>query len=184
MPTDDKDTKLVQDAEQPGSSALSSGALEKLFRNESLKDSEREHAFCEYWHRRADEEGLVSHTDLVALLDFLQWPYAIGDIIERFCSKDRLRPEDTGWLLTALPTNTFAHEQVLALTILRDSDLDWKTKLSRVLALRAGWATVKIVSQIPLEELDTARQVIEASKKPARTRNGLLRILNNRVKSG
>ena len=161
--------------------------LEDKFNNESLGTYEREHAFCGYWLARLQIERGLSRDSISRLLSYTDWWPVIAEVIGQLCRTDVLSNDDLDWLLETvpktIPQSRFSLEQLKALKCLRDQELGWQDKLPALLELKADWAVHRIIRSIPLDQIDTARHMIEGSKRPRRARNELLAALQSKIKS-
>jgi hypothetical protein len=157
--------------------------LEAQYQDPATEKYRREHAFYRYWHRRVAEGGRFTRQDLERLLRYPEWIQAIGDVLQQLCSRGGIDQGDLPWLIAAVPIDSYAHEQVSLLALLRDSAVPWEEKLERVLNGRADWARRRAVETLPLEQAERAREIIERSRCGKGTRNQLLRIVHQRVQS-
>jgi hypothetical protein len=140
----------------------------------------RESAFFNYWLRRVETQRILSRDDLDLLLRFPQWQYACNEIVQKLCVEGKIAPEDVDWLLTALPSDAFAHQQVQAFALWEDPSVGWEVKLRGALELRADWMARRVLSAVPLELAENARKIIGESKRPKRAKNVLYSLLMER----
>ena len=156
--------------------------LETHFRDSSLGDIRREHAFFRFWSKwqntQMQEEGYVAHEDLVKILEFPAWSGPVGQIIEELGIHDKLQPEDVEWLLQVLPVllpdRTHLLDQIVACNLLLNSSLDEISLLRQMLDLRADWAVYKLLNRMPIEHLEESHDIIATSDRPKNARNRLL----------
>lgn len=154
--------------------------LEAQYQDPSTEKYRREHAFYRYWKRRLADEAMFSRSEYERLMEHPQWIHPIGDIIEALCVRDAIDQGDVPWLLSVLPVESYAFEQLTLLSLLRDPAVSWQEKLRRVLDSRAEWARRRVMETLPLSEADQAEEIIAGSRCGRRTRNYLLQILLRR----
>jgi hypothetical protein len=154
--------------------------LEAQYQDPATNKYRREHAFTGYWRKLVEQKGKLSQSELERLLEHPEWIHPIGDIIESLASRDAIDQEELRWLLDALPMDSYAHEQLTVLSLLRDSTVSWEDKLRRALDSRVEWARQRVVETLPIDETERARELIARSRCGKGTRNHLLWILYQR----
>jgi hypothetical protein len=126
-----------------------------------------------YWLGHLEQNGTLSHRDLEVIVSHMDWIEPIGNILGKLCMMGTLTTTDTEWLLTILPLNSHAFNQVCAFKTLYNNE-DWETRLDKLLDLKTDWAVQYLLKKLSPEDYLTAEALIKGSQRPKRAKNDLL----------
>ena len=140
--------------------------LHKQFDDIRIGLYDREHLYLQYWRLILQQKNYLTPSEIESLVSRNEYSDAIGDLVLQLCKNNLLSEENREWLLLKLPLGSFAHEQVEALILLDNINIDWKEKLLKTFDLHSNWAAYIVLTSVPINEVESARAIIKDLKKP------------------
>jgi len=153
--------------------------LKQQIYDETLSPSTREHAYYNYWMQQAASSAALSREEMAEMLSCAHWVNPLGDIISYLCQTKKIDVDDAKWMKARIPSEAFAHKQLLALEAINNSSLNWKEKYMIAKGLKANWAISQILRDVPPEEVNDAQHLITSLNLGKNTRRWQLEVLSN-----